>query len=83
MARSGAGTWVGTTEAADMLGIVPRTLYRLIDEGEIPAYKLGRVMRVKVADLDTYLERNRIAPGSLRHLYPDESGGTRSKSSRS
>ena len=29
--------WLGTTEAAERLGVVPRTLYRMIDEGSIPA----------------------------------------------
>lgn len=63
--------WLGTTEAAERLGIVPRTLYRLINEGKIPAYKFGRVIRVTEADLATYLEENRVQPGSIAHLYPD------------
>ncbi|MEA3075133.1 MAG: hypothetical protein QOF60_41 [Actinomycetota bacterium] len=63
--------WLGTTEAAERLGIVPRTLYRLIDEGHIPAYKMGRVLRVKVDDLDAFLETTRVQPGSLAHLYPE------------
>lgn len=69
--------WLGTTEAAERLGVVPRTLYRMIDEGAIPAYKMGRVIRVKERDLDDYLEANRVQPGSLAHLYPEriEAGG--------
>ena len=69
--------WLGTTEAAEKLGVVPRTLYRMIDEGQIPAYKMGRVIRLKEADLDTFLESTRVQPGELKHLYPervDESG---------
>jgi excisionase family DNA binding protein len=63
--------WLGTAEAARYLGITPRTLYRLINEGQVPAYKLGRVIRVKTADLDDFLESARIEPGSLEHLYPE------------
>ena len=63
--------WLGTTEAADRLGVVPRTLYRMIDEGQIPAYKMGRVIRVKESDLDSFLEGTRVQPGELKHLYPD------------
>jgi excisionase family DNA binding protein len=62
--------WLGTRAAASYLGVTPRTLYRLIDEG-LPAYRLGRVIRVKEADLVAHLERARIPPGSLRHLYPE------------
>jgi excisionase family DNA binding protein len=62
--------WLGTTEAARYLGVVPRTLYRMIDEGQVPAYKMGRVIRVRRADVDVFLESTRVQPGSLRHLYP-------------
>ena len=73
--------WQGTKRAASYLGVTPRSLYRLIDQGEISAYHVGRVIRVKQEDLDAFLERARIAPGSLRHLYPnpsppDENGPT-------
>lgn len=63
--------WLGTKAAASYLGVTPRTLYRLIDTGDVPAYRLGRVIRVKEEDLVARLERARITPGSLRHLYPD------------
>jgi excisionase family DNA binding protein len=63
--------WLGTTEAAERLGVVPRTLYRMIDEGAIPAYKMGRVIRLKESDLDAFLETTRVQPGTLAHLYPE------------
>ena len=67
--------WLGTTEAAERLGIVPRTLYRMINEGEIPAYKMGRVIRLKESDLDAFLETTKVQPGTLSHLYPERVEG--------
>ncbi|MCB1003448.1 MAG: helix-turn-helix domain-containing protein [Acidimicrobiales bacterium] len=64
-----APVWLGTTDAARELGITPRTLYRLIDRGDVPAYALGRVYRLRRSDLDTYLESVRVVPGSLGHLH--------------
>ncbi len=72
--------WLSTDEAAQRLGIATRTLYRFINEGEIPAYRMGRVYRLKAADVDDYLERHRILPGELDHLYPERK---RSEASRS
>lgn len=63
--------WLGTAEAARHLGITPRTLYRLIDEGQLPAYKFGRVIRLKSDDVTTFIEASRIRPGTLEHLYPE------------
>ena len=63
--------WLGTAEAARYLGITPRTLYRLIDEGQLAAYKFGRVIRLKQHEIDIFVEGSRIEPGSLEHLYPE------------
>ena len=74
--------WIGTREAAERLGITLRTLYRFIDEGLLPAYKFGRVIRLKEFDLDAFIESSRIAPGSLEHLYPDTRAATSSTAAR-
>jgi excisionase family DNA binding protein len=63
--------WLSTAEAATRLGITPRTLYRFIDEGQLAAYRFGRVIRLKTSDVDTFIESCRIEPGTLEHLYPD------------
>ncbi len=67
-------TWLSTKEAAERLGLVPRTLYRLIDEGMVPAYRFGRVIRLSQSDVDAYIESQRIEPGTIRHLYPPVKG---------
>lgn len=64
-------SWVGTKEACARLGVTLRTLYRFIDEGQLPAYKMGRVIRLQEHDITDFIERMRIAPGSLEHLYPE------------
>ena len=65
-----AGRWLSTKEAAGRLGVTLRSLYRFIDEGDVPAYKFGRVIRLKEEDVDRFIERCRITPGQLEHLYP-------------
>jgi excisionase family DNA binding protein len=63
--------WLSTKEAARKLGITTRTLYRLIDAGQLPAYKFGRVIRLQDGEVDAFIQSARIAPGSLEHLYAD------------
>jgi excisionase family DNA binding protein len=65
--------WLSTQEAARRLGVTARTLYRFIDQGDLPAYRLGRVIRLTLQDVDAFIEASRIEPGSLEHLYPDTS----------
>lgn len=62
--------WLSTKEAARRLGITTRTLYRLIDEGQLPAYKFGRVIRLQRHEVDDFIASARIEPGELEHLYP-------------
>lgn len=65
------GDWLSTKEAAAALGLTPRTLYRLIDEGQLPAYRFGRVIRLKKSEVDDFVSASRIEPGTLEHLYPE------------
>ncbi len=67
-------TWLSTPAAAERLGITPRTLYRFIDEGQLPAFKFGRVIRLKQEDVDVYIESCRVEPGTMAHLYPETKG---------
>jgi len=62
--------WISTKEASLRLGVTLRSLYRFIDEGELAAYKFGRVIRLKEDDVARYIDACRIAPGDLEHLYP-------------
>lgn len=68
--------WLSSKAAAARLGITPRTLYRFIDEGQLPAFKFGRVLRLKKTDVDAYIESCRVEPGSMSHLYPETAGGS-------
>jgi hypothetical protein len=43
--KSTGEDWVGAPARARELGIMLRTLYKIIDSGELPSYKLGRVIR--------------------------------------
>lgn len=66
--------WLSTADAAKRIGITPRTLYRFIDQGDIAAYRFGRVIRLKQDEVDSFIEGSRIAPGTLEHLYPEPAG---------
>ena len=68
--------WLSTAAAARHLGITPRTLYRFIDEGQLPAYRFGRVIRLKQAEVVAFVESCRIEPGTLEHLYPETASGS-------
>jgi excisionase family DNA binding protein len=65
--------WLSSKQASQRLGVTLRTLYRLIDEGQLPAYKIGRVIRLQAHEVDGFIQGARIEPGSLEHLYPAES----------
>ena len=68
--------WMSTASAAEYLGITNRTLYRFIDEGQLAAYKFGRVIRLQRADVEAFIAASRVEPGTMRHLYPDAAGSS-------
>jgi len=68
--KSTGDAWMGTVEASEHLGITLRTLYRLIDTGQVPAYKFGRVIRLRRDEVEAFIAASRVEPGQLGHLYP-------------
>lgn len=50
---------------AEKLSVVPLTIYRLVDQGKLPAVRIGRTIRFKPADIDAFLETFRIGPVGL------------------
>lgn len=64
--------WLNTAETARRLGITTRTLYRFIDEGQLPAYRFGRVIRLQESEVADFIERSRITPGTLDVAESDD-----------
>jgi excisionase family DNA binding protein len=48
-------------EVADYLKVTERTLYRLVAERQIPAFKVGGGWRFRRTDLDAWIGRNIVA----------------------
>lgn len=43
-------------QAAEYLQVVPRTIQRLIERGELKASKVGRIWRIRKQDIQDYLD---------------------------
>lgn len=56
-ATSASPDWLGPDAAAEIIGVIPRTLARMAHRKEIPASKVGRKLRFRRADLEAWLVR--------------------------
>lgn len=55
---------VSPEEAAAMLAIGRSTVYELMASGQLPSVKLGAARRLRVADIEEYVDRlPRVLPG--------------------
>lgn len=62
MSREGAyAAFLTTEEVLGCLKVNPRTIYRLIKTGELPAVRIGRQWRFRQTDLDEWIDRQRTA----------------------
>jgi len=50
-----------TEEVLHCLNVNPRTIYRLIRSGELPAVRIGRQWRFRRSDLNEWIERQRAS----------------------
>ena len=53
---------VTVREAARHHGIYPRQLWRSIRDGSLRAYQIGGWQRVRLADVEAWLETRRVQP---------------------
>ena len=49
-------------EVAQILNITKNTVYEMIKRGELPAYKVGRKIRIDRADIDAYINNQKKTP---------------------
>ena len=54
-------------EAAELLGVSHATMAKLLADGTIPSFKLGRLRRISVTELEEWVQRQAGA-----HLPPEE-----------
>lgn len=59
-------------EVAEDLRVSTMTVYRLIRRGDLPAVRVGRNYRVRVADLETYLSEQIVDPATMDLSEVDE-----------
>jgi len=52
-------------EVAKILGVTYQLIYRLVRDGELPCFRIGRIYRIRHADLEDYLARSKISGGAF------------------
>ena len=46
-------------EVADYLNVDPKTVYRLVNRGELPGFKVGGSWRFQKSDLDAWIAKQK------------------------
>ena len=50
---------IGTKAVAEMLGVIPRTVVRLVERGDIPGFKVGDVWRFYRSEIKQYIQNQK------------------------
>jgi excisionase family DNA binding protein len=59
--RKPASEWINSAEMAEILGISQTAAVRwLNEERRIPHYKFGKMVRIRRADLEAFMEAHRV-----------------------
>jgi len=64
---------------AEKLALTPMTIYRMVDQGKLPAVKIGKSIRFNPQAIDAFLETVRVGPGGLAEKEPKEGKNERRK----
>ncbi len=47
-----------TKQIAEYLNVTERTIYNLLQRGELPGFKVGMAWRFRIEDIDKWIQRN-------------------------
>jgi excisionase family DNA binding protein len=61
-------TLLNVWETADLLGVSPSTVYRLVSRGRIPFQRFDRRILFLEPELERWIAREWVAPGQRRDL---------------
>lgn len=53
--------WLTVAEVAAKLNLSKMTVYRMIDEKKLPAYKFGRTFRIKTDEFKKFVEDSQVS----------------------
>jgi excisionase family DNA binding protein len=56
---------------AERLAVTPMTIYRLVDQGKLPAVKIGRSIRFDPEAVEAFLGAVRVGPEGLKDGKPE------------
>ncbi len=56
------GELLNVGEVAQYLGVPKSRVYALVEAKDIPFYKIGRLVRFRKADIDSWLNRHKVEP---------------------
>jgi excisionase family DNA binding protein len=59
-------SFLTTKEVAEKLRVTVRTVHKLIEEGELTAFRVGSQWRIPPEEVDAMLERN-VSKGACNH----------------
>jgi excisionase family DNA binding protein len=55
--------FISPGELQELLGCGRTFCYAILARNELPSYKVGRLRRIKLADVERWLEDNKYRPG--------------------
>lgn len=53
-------------EVAELLKITKNTVYEIVKRGELPSYKVGKKLRIDRADVDEYINNQKVRPKGIK-----------------
>ena len=51
-------SYIKISQVAERLNVSPNTVYKRVSRGDIPAYRIGRLIRIDERDLEKYMKQN-------------------------
>ena len=59
-----ADRWLSVEDIAEHLGVKRETIYKWVSQRNMPAHKVGRLLKFQVKEVDEWVREGKAAPNS-------------------
>lgn len=64
--------FLSTGDVAEWLDVSAATIYKFVEKGDLPVYRLGRINKFRRSDIEEFIQKNKLVGATAIHALKED-----------
>jgi excisionase family DNA binding protein len=64
--------FLSTSDVAEWLDVSTATIYKFVEKGDLPVYRLGRINKFRRCDIEEFIQKNKLVGATAIHALKED-----------